>query len=189
MYKSWHEWEPDGSDQQSVLKEVARHMQNAWEHRDKPGSTRFKAGHQLAHKGWKFGSGVVDLADGSAVAGIKALRALIIAGRHDWFQRAAEVAPGESVTALDAPTTTERTYLANLCGPGTRLSRIRLDDADIWMLPERAGWRIAAVFVRDFSASGLKQVMQLATATHGGCLLAVPMIWAIVVVATVSRRD
>jgi hypothetical protein len=146
-------------------------MANAWVWREDPGSTHFRAGHQLAHKGWKFGSGVVDLADGSAVPGIKALRALIIAGRHEWFERAAALAPGESLTALDAPSGVERTWLSNLCGPTTRLSRIRADGAEIWMVSEPNGWRVAAVFVDDFSTGGLKQVMQLAAATHGGCLL------------------
>lgn len=94
MSKSWHEWEPDGPDQGSVLREIARHMKNGWEHRDNPGSTAFKAGHRLAYRGWKFGSGVVDLADASGVSGIKALRVLIIAGRYDWFERAAAMAPG-----------------------------------------------------------------------------------------------
>lgn len=170
MNKSWHGWEPDGPDQRSVLREIARHMKNGWEHRGNPGSTAFKAAHQLAHKGWKFGSGIVDLADGSGVPGIKALRALIIAGRYDWFERAAALAPGDRVTAADAPTSVERDYLLRLCGLGTPLSRFHLPDADIWMLAEPAGWRVAAVFVRDASASGLKDVLLLATAKSGGCL-------------------
>ena len=179
MSKSWHEWEPDGPDQGSVLREIARHMRNAWEHREKIGSTNFKAGHQLAHKGWKYGAGVVDLSDGSAIPGIKALRALIIAGRYDWFERASSMGPGEGVTALEAPTGIERDYLLRLGGPGARLSRFKLDDAEIWMLPESAGWRVAAVFVRDFSASGLQQAL---TVTKGGGCLAL----SVVVLASTS---
>jgi hypothetical protein len=168
--KSWQAWEADGSDQRSVLWEIARHMANAWKWREKPGSTKFKAGYQLAHKGWKFGSGLVDLADGSATPGIKALRALIIAGRHDWFENAGGLAPGESRTALSVPSEKERLWLTSLCGPTTTLSRIELDGAEIWMVPESQGWRVAAVFVDDASASGLKQGLQLASATRSGCL-------------------
>ncbi len=104
----WDKWEPDGPDQRSVLREIARHMRSGWKSRDKLGSVGFKAGHQLAHKGWKFGSGVVDLADGSAIPGIKGLRALIVAGRYDWFEKAASLAPGTTVNAGDAPTPVER---------------------------------------------------------------------------------
>lgn len=170
MNKSWHEWEPDGPDQGSVLREIARHMKNGWENRDNPGSTAFKAGHQLAYKGWKFGSGVVDLADGSGVSGIKALRVLIIAGRYDWFERAAAMAPGDRVTPADAPRSVDRDYLLRLAGPATPLSRFHLPDADIWMLAEPAGWRVASVFLRDASASGVKDALLLATAKGGGCL-------------------
>ena len=170
FYKVWHQWAPEGSDQRSILTEVAWHMKNAWEYRATPGNTRFKAGLQLAHKGWKFGGGVVDLADGTGVPSIKGLRALIISGRYDWFERAAALAPGKAATAADAPSAQERAYLSNLCGPHTTLSRIKVDGAEVWMAPDSAGWRVAAVFVDDASASGLKATMQLAAATQGGCL-------------------
>ena len=186
MSKSWHEWEPDGPDQGSVLREIARHMKNGWEHSDNPASTDFKVGHRLAYRGWKFGSGVVDLADGSGVSGIKALRALIIAGRYDWFERAAAMAPGDNVTPADAPRSVDRDYLLRLSGLGTPLSRFHLPDADIWMLAEPAGWRVASVFVHDASASGLKDALLLATTKGGGCLtllIAIPGVIAALAVA------
>lgn len=169
-HKTWHEWQPNGADPGSVLAEIARHMRNAWVYRANTGDTHFKAGWQLAHKGWKFGGGLIDLADGAGVPGINAVRALIIAGRQDWFEQAAAAAPGQMSTVFDAPSLAERNYLANLCGPGATLNRIRVNGAEIWMVPQSDGWRVAAVFVRDASASGLKQVMQLAVATGGGCL-------------------
>jgi len=169
-YKVWHQWAPEGSDQRSILTEIAWHMKNAWEYRATPGNTHFKAGLQLAHKGWKLGGGLVDLADGTGVPSIKGLRALIISGRHDWFERAAALAPGKPATAADAPSESERAYLANLCGAQTTLSRIKVDGAEIWMVSDSAGWRVAAVFVDDAAASGLKATMQLAAATQGGCL-------------------
>ncbi len=175
-YKPWDKWEPDGPDQRSVLGEIARHMRGGWNSRAKLGSVGFKAGHQLAHKGWKFGSGVVDLADGSAVPGIKGLRALIVAGRHDWFEKAASLAPGTSVNAGGAPTPVERHWLSNLAGPMTPLSRIDVGEAQIWMIPDRDGWRIAAVFVTDASKSGIKAALELAPATGGGCLSALPIV-------------
>lgn len=48
----------------------------------------------------------------------KGLRALIVAGRHVWFERAAALAPGKMVTADAAPTPTERDWLRKLAGPG-----------------------------------------------------------------------
>ena len=182
-YKRWDKWEPDGPDQRSVLREIARHMRSGWKSRDKLGSVGFKAGHQLAHKGWKFGSGVVDLADGSAIPGIKGLRALIVAGRYDWFEKAASLAPGTTVNAGDAPTPVERQWLSNLAGPTTPLSRIDIGEAQIWMIPDSGGWRVAAVFVKDASASGIKAALELAPATGGGCLSALPVVLVVVIVS------
>lgn len=175
-YKRWDQWDPDGPDQRSVLREIARHMRRGWNSRDKLGSVGFKAGHQLAHKGWKFGSAVVDLADGSAIPGIKGLRALIVAGRHEWFEQAASLAPGTTVNAGDAPTPVERQWLSNLAGPTTPLSRIDIGEAQIWMIPGGDGWRVAAVFVKDASKSGIKAALELATATGGGCLSILPVV-------------
>lgn len=175
-YGRWDKWEAEGTDQRAVLREIARHMRNAWQHRDNLGSVYFKAGHQLAHKGWKFGAGVVDLADGMAIPGIKGLRVLIVSGRHEWFERAAELAPGQAGTAADAPTPAEKSYLANLAGPLTPLSRIDVGDAEIWLIPEQGGWRVAAVFVRDATRSGIKTALELAPATRGGCLSTLPIV-------------
>lgn len=170
-WKSWHEWQPDGPDVRSVLAEVSRHMKNGWEHRAKPGSTRFKAAHQLSHKGWKFPSGVVDVADGWVTPSIKALRALIIAGRYDWFERGAMLAPGVAATASEAPTPHEQAALAKVFGPLTPFRRIDIGEAEIWMVAQPDGWRIAIVYVRDMSTSGVKEILQLASATRGGCLV------------------
>lgn len=175
-YKRWDQWDPDGPDQPSVLREIARHMRRGWKNRDKLGSVGFKAGHRLAHKGWKFGSGVVDLADGSAIPGIKGLRALIVAGRHEWFEQAASLAPGTTVNAGDAPTPVERQWLSNLAGPTTPLSRIDIGEAQIWMIPDGDGWRVAAVFVKDASKSGIEAALELAPATGGGCLSILPVV-------------
>ena len=175
-YKRWDQWDPDGPDQRSVLREIARHMRRGWKNRDKLGSVGFKAGHRLAHKGWKFGSGVVDLADGSAIPGIKGLRALIVAGRHEWFEQAASLAPGTTVNAGDAPTPVERHWLSNLAGPTTPLSRIDIGEAQIWMIPDGDGWRVAAVFVKDASKSGIEAALELAPATGGGCLSILPVV-------------
>jgi hypothetical protein len=163
-------------------------MRSAWEVREKPKSTAFKAGHQLAYKGWKFPSALVDMADGSEVTGVKALRALIIAGRYDWFERAAALAPGSVITPMGAGSDIERTWLARLHGPAAQLSRISIDQAEIWMVPEQHGWRVAAIFVHDASASGLKPVLQLATATSGGCLVASALVGAVFVAVIRSVR-
>jgi hypothetical protein len=172
MWKTWHEWEADAPDQESVLREIARHMKDAWAYRDKTGNVRFKAGHQLAYKGWKFGGGLVDLSDGVAIPAIKALRALIIAGRYDWFEQAADHAPGQPATIADAPSEHEAVWLARLCGAGTTFGRIKVDGAEVWMWPEPAGWRVVAVFVTDAEKSGIKDMMLLAKAGSGGCALA-----------------
>lgn len=50
------------------------------------------------------------------------------------------------------------------------------------MLPDRDGWRVAAVFVKDATASGIKAALELAPATGGGCLSALPVVLAFVVV-------
>lgn len=183
MWKTWHDWAPDGSDQRSVLSEIARHMESAWQFRADPGNVRFKAGHQLAHKGWKFSAGVEDRAGELAVPGIKGLRALIIAGRHEWFQEAAQLAPGEPVTAIDAPSQAARNLLGNLCGITTVLSRIKVHGAEIWLAPDADGWRVVDVIVDDPSAIGLN--VQLTAAARGGCLaLAVPALTLCVLAAT-----
>jgi hypothetical protein len=167
MWKTWHDWTPDGTDQRSVLDEIARHMKSAWEFRADPGNVRFKAGHQLAHKGWKFRAGVESRDGTLALPGIKGLRALIIAGRHEWFEEASRLAPGEAVTAIDAPSQPARNLIGNLCGIATPLARFKVHGAEIWMSPEPDGWRVVDVIVDDPSAIGLSQAT---SATGSGCL-------------------
>ncbi len=80
------------------------------------------------------------------------------------------------MNAGDAPTPVEGQWLSNLAGPMTPLSRIDVGEAQIWMIPDRDGWRVAAVFVTDASKSGIKAALELAPATGGGCLGSLPIV-------------
>ena len=172
-YKVWHEFDNAASlSASSLLLEVARHMQNGYEHRDKPKSARFNAGHELAHKGWRFPAGLYDVATGQMTSGIKAIRALIVSGKASWFQDAAFMAMEnlEPTSPADVSDVGARNFVASV-SRGELLYRIEGPEWVILMSPTRAGWRIAGIVVRDAEAAGIKDALVMSAAMSPGCAI------------------
>lgn len=167
--KPWDKFEPDSNQPSDVLSEVARHMELGHQSADDMGSVGFKAGHQLAHKGWKFPGGVYDVATDTTYPGIKGLRALILAGRHDWFQRAAW-SNGEPAHASDIPDATTQEFVSTVTGGGPFLSYAGRDHVILVVISGGAA-RVAGVVVKDASASGLSPHLAAAVSAGPGCAL------------------
>jgi hypothetical protein len=172
--KPWHEFDqistflPSG-----LLFEVARHMENGFEHRDQPSSSRFRAGHQLAHKGWRFPAGLYDASTGQVTPGIKAIRALMVSGKHSWFSEAAMVLAMkdiQSVTPADVSDPGARKFVEYV-GRGEPLYRVEGREWVILMCNTADGWRIAGVVVRDAEAAGIKDALVMSAAMSSGCLI------------------
>lgn len=172
-YKVWHEFDnAAGLSASTLLGEVARHMENGYEHRDQPKSARFNAGHQLAHKGWRFPAGLYDVASGQMTSGIKAIRALIVSGKASWFRSASFMAMGDlkATTPSDVSDLGARQFVASV-SRGEQLYRLEGPDWVILMCPTTAGWRIAGIVVRDAEAAGIKDALVMSAAMSPGCLI------------------
>jgi hypothetical protein len=173
-FTPWHEFDdisaflPAG-----LLREVARHMENGYNHRDQPNSTRFRAGHQLAHKGWRFPAGLYDASTGQVTPGIKAIRALMITGKHSWFADASlliAMSNPDSVTPADVADPGARKFVEYV-GRGEPLYRVEGGEWVILMCRTTDGWRIAGVVVRDAEAAGIKDALVMSAAMSPGCLV------------------
>jgi len=172
-YKAWHEFDnAAGLSASTLLGEVARHMENGYEHRDQPKSARFNAGHQLAHKGWQFPAGLYDAATGQMTSGIKAIRALIVSGKSTWFRSASYLALGELQVTTPANVSDHgaRQFVASI-SRGELLYRIEDPEWVILMCPTSAGWRIAGIVVRDAEAAGIKDALVMSAAMSPGCAI------------------
>jgi hypothetical protein len=172
-YKVWHEFDSSaGLSASSLLNEVARHMENGYEHRNQPKSARFNAGHQLAHKGWRFPAGLYDVATGQMTSGIKAIRALIVSDKASWFRSASFMAMGDLqvTTPADVSDLGARQFVASV-SRGEQLYRLEGPEWVILMCPTTAGWRIAGIVVRDAEAAGIKDALVMSAAMSPGCLI------------------
>ena len=172
-YKVWHEFDNSaGLSASSLLNEVARHMENGYEHRNQPKSARFNAGNQLAHKGWRFPAGLYDVATGQMTSGIKAIRALIVSGKASWFRSASLMAMGslQAVTPADVTDQGARKFVAAV-SRGEPLYRLEGPEWVILMCPTSAGWRIAGIVVRDAETAGIKDALVMSAAMSPGCLI------------------
>ena len=167
--KPWDKFEPDSNQPSDVLSEVARHMAAGHQSAGNMGSVGFKAGHQLSHKGWKFPGGVYDAATNTTYPGIKGLRALILAGKHDWFQRAAW-STGVPADASDIPDAATREFVATVTQGGHFLSYEGGDHVILVVIAGGAA-RVAGVVVKDASASGLSPHLTAAVAAGPGCAI------------------
>jgi len=184
--KPWHEFDQISTFHPSgLLFEVARHMENGFEHRDQPNSSRFRAGHQLAHKGWRFPAGLYDASTGQVTPGIKAIRALMVLGKHSWFSEAAmilSINDLKAVTPADISDPGARRF-AEYVGRGEPLYRYESREWVILMCNTPDGWRIAGVVVRDAEAAGIKDALVMSAAMSTGCL--VPAFSALCIAAVV----
>lgn len=172
--KPWHEFDTlAGLFPETLLFEVARHMENGFEHRDQPNSSRFRAGHQLAHKGWRFPAGLYDASTGQVTPGIKAIRALMVSGKHSWFSEAAMVLAMKDiqpVTPGDVSDPGARKFVEYV-GRGEPLYRVEGREWVILMCNRADGWRIAGVVVRDAEAAGIKEALVMSATMSSGCLV------------------
>jgi hypothetical protein len=167
--KPWDKFEPDSNQPSDVLSEVARHMEAGHQSAGNMGSVGFNAGHQLSHKGWKFPGGVYDVATNTTYPGIKGLRALILAGRHDWFQRAAW-STGVPAHASEIPDAATREFVSTVTQGGPFLSYEGGDHVILVVISGGAA-RVAGVVVKDASSSGLSPHLAAAVAAGPGCAL------------------
>jgi len=168
-WKPWDKWEPDTNQPSGVLSEIARHMELGHKSAANMGSIGFKAGQQLAHKGWRFPSGVFDVATGTTYPGIKGLRALILAGRHDWFQRAAW-SGGVPAQVMDIPDAATREFVAKVTQSEPFLGYEGFGYVIIVTMSDGAA-RVAGVVVKDVSASGLSPHLAAAVSAGPGCAI------------------
>lgn len=174
--KPWDKFEPDSNQPSDILSEIARHMELGHQSAGDMGSVGFKAGHQLSHKGWKFPGGVYDVATDTTYPGIKGLRALILAGKHDWFQRAAW-SKGVPARASDIPDAATREFVSTVTEGDPFLSYDASDHVILVVISGGAA-RVAGVVVKDASASGLSPHFAAAVSAGPGCALPVALLVA-----------
>ena len=167
--KPWDKFEPDSNRPGDILREVARHMELAHRASANPSSLGFKAGHQLAHTGWAFPAGVYDVATGTTYPGIKGLRALILAGRYDWFSSAAW-GQGQVSTVSEIVDPGTRQFVQTLTQGGQFVTYSGRDHVII--VVDRSGApRVAGVILENAEQSGLTPHFEAAIAARSGCML------------------
>ena len=181
---SWSEFDQYASlTPASLLNEVARHMENGYDNREQPDSTRFRAAHQLAHKGWRFPSGMYDTQSGQMTSGIKAIRALIICNKSNWFRSAArrvdqDMRPTRRTSIEDAGTAQFVSSIAR----GSSIYHLEAEDHVIFLTQTNSGWRIAGMICKDALGSGIKDALVMSAAMSRGCVIPAVSFTAIVAV-------
>jgi hypothetical protein len=168
-WKSWDQFEPDSNRAGDILREIARHMELAHRASANPGSVGFKAGHQLAHKGWAFPAGVYDVASGVTYPGIKGLRGLIFAGHHDWFEHVSW-SQGQVSSPSEVVDPGTRQFVDTVTQGGSFMSFAGRDF--VIVMVERSGTpRVAGVIIQDAAKSGLTPHFEAAVTAGSGCVL------------------
>jgi hypothetical protein len=185
--KPWDKFEPDSNRPVDILREVARHMELAHRAAANPSSLGFKAGHQLAHKGWAFPAGVYDVATGTTYPGIKGLRALILAGRYDWFSSAAW-SQGQVSTLSEIVDAGTQQFVQTLT-QGNQFITYSGRDYVIVVVDRGGTPRVAGVILENAEQSGLTPHFEAAVAARSGCMLpatALILTLAVAVVAAIG---